>query len=156
MRQLVPDIQVEDDEHEPGPLDADPTEVASSGRNPADGPIFYDAQHQCLCYLLLLETPKVRSTPTRRLRLKESLYGGAASHNAGILAKDPQFWDYLQQVNLIAFDGEIDARRARHFITRVCGVTGRHALDRDPHAGQRFFRYVEKPFLAWLFAATVF
>ncbi len=122
----------------------------------SDGKLFYDARHQCLCYLLPLETPKIESTPTRRLRLKESLSGGAASHNAGILARDPQFWDYLQQINLVAFEGEIDARRARHFINRVCRVTGRHALDRDPGAGERFFRFVEEPFLAWLSAAKTF
>lgn len=115
-----------------------------------DGPLFYDVRHQRLCYLLPVAAPGVRLTPTQRLRLKEDLSGGAASHNANILAKDPQFWNYLQEINLIAFEDEIDARRARQFINRVCGVTGRHALDRDPCAGQRFFRLVERPFLAWL------
>lgn len=115
-----------------------------------DGPLFCDAQHQRLYYLLPVAAPGVRLTPTQRLRLQESLSGGAASHNANILARDPQFWNYLQEINLIAFEDEIDARRARQFINRVCGVTGRLALDRDPCAGQRFFRLVERPFLAWL------
>ena len=78
------------------------------------------------------------------------LLGGSASHNAAILAKDPHFWDYLQQINLTSYDAEIDARRARHFINQVCGVSGRHALDHETGIAQRFYTFVQQPFLDWL------
>jgi hypothetical protein len=105
-----------------------------------------------LLYLVPLGQPRVRSTQARRLRLKDSLAGGMPSRNAGILAKDPHFWDFLQQINLSAYDAEIDARRARHFINRVCSVSGRYELDRKSHARQRFFSLIEQPFLDWLLA----
>jgi hypothetical protein len=110
------------------------------------------ANSHCLLYLLPLGCPGIHSTRARRLRLKDSLAGGRPSHNAGILAKDPHFWDFLQQINLSAYDAEIDARRARHFINRVCNVAGRHELDRIRLARERFFSLVEQPFLDWLFA----
>ena len=112
-----------------------------------------DQYNRCLLYLLPLENPRIRSTQARRLRLKDNLAGGSASRNAGILARDPHFWDYLQQINLTAYDAEIDTRRARHFINRVCSVGGRHALDRDRDAAQRFFNLIEQPFLEWLLTA---
>ncbi len=110
------------------------------------------ANSHCLLYLVPLEGPRIRSTVARRLRLKDSLSGGSASHNAGTLAKDPHFWDYLQQINLTAYAAEIGTRRARYFINRVCGVDGRHELDRSAEAGQRFFTLIEQPFLDWLCA----
>ena len=110
------------------------------------------AHNHCLLYLVPLEGPRIRSTLARRLRLKDSLAGGSASRNAGTLAKDPHFWDYLQQINLTAYDAEIDARRARHFINRVCGVDRRYELDRHAAARQRFFTLIEQPFLDWLCA----
>lgn len=106
----------------------------------------------CLLYLVALDRPRIRSNQARRLRLKDSLAGGVASHNAGILARDPHFWDYLQQINLTAYDAEIDARRSRHFINRVCAVSGRYQLDVE-NAAQRFFTLIEQPFLDWLQAA---
>jgi hypothetical protein len=106
----------------------------------------------CLLYLVPLGRPRIRSTRARRLRLKDSLAGGVPSRNAGILAKDPHFWDFLQQINLSAYDAEIDARRARHFINRMCSVSGRYELDRQSHARQRFFSLIEQPFLDWLLA----
>jgi hypothetical protein len=105
---------------------------------------------QHLVYIVPLQPPKVRSTPERRLHLRESLVDGSASHNAAILAKDPHFWDYLQQINLTSYDGEIDTRRARHFINQVCGVSGRHALDHESEIRQRFYTFVQQPFLDWL------
>ena len=110
------------------------------------------ATGSCLVYMVPLEQPKIFSTQTRRRRLKDSLAGNLPSRNAGILARDPHFWDYLQQFNLIAYDAEIDARRSRHFINRVCRVSGRHELDREQDAAQRFIALIEKPFLDWLFA----
>jgi len=107
----------------------------------------------CLLHLVALTRPKIRSTQARRLRLKDSLACGGASRNACILSKDPHFWDYLQQINLTAYDAEIDARRARHFINRVCAVNGRHELDHQENAAQRFFNLIERPFLEWLRAA---
>lgn len=111
----------------------------------------HDNPH-CLLYLVALDRPGIRSSQTRRLRLKDSLAGGMASRNAGILARDPHFWDYLQQINLTAYEGEIDAGRARHFINRVCAVSGRYQLDIED-AAKRFFTRVEQPFLDWLQAA---
>lgn len=105
---------------------------------------------RCLVYLVPMKPTKVRSTRERRLQLRDSLLAGGASHNASVLAKDPHFWDYLQQINLAAYDGEVDARRARHFINQVCGVTGRHALAYDTAPAQRFYSFVQQPFLDWL------
>jgi len=107
----------------------------------------------CLLYLVALDPPKIRSSRARRLRLKDSLCGRQASLNAGILARDAHFWDYLQQINLTAYDAEIDARRARHFINRVCGVHSRHDLDRYEAVSQRFYNLIERPFLDWLLAS---
>ncbi len=108
----------------------------------------------CLVYLVPLKRPKVRSTPERRRQLRDGLAGGTASHNAAVLARDPHFWDYLQQINLTAYDAEIDARRARHFINQVCGVTGRHELDHQASVTERFFTFVQQPFLHWLLAGA--
>ena len=112
-----------------------------------------DSNHRYLIYLVPLESPKIRSTRARRLRLKDSLSGGCASENAGILARDPHFWDFLQLINLASYDAEIDTRRARHFINRACRVGGRHELDRTSEAATRFFSLIERPFLDWLLAA---
>jgi len=108
----------------------------------------------CLLYLVALNPPKIRSSQARRLRLKDSLAGKQASFNAGTLARDPHFWDYLQQINLTAYDAEIDARRARHFINRVCGVNSRLDLDRYEAISQRFYNLIERPFLDWLLASN--
>jgi hypothetical protein len=116
------------------------------GTVPLQGP----QNAHCLVYVVPLKRPKVRSTPERRLHLRDSLVGGSASHNAAVLAKDPHFWDYLQQINLTSYEAEIDAARARHFINQVCGVSGRHALDHDPGIVQRFYTFVQQPFLDWL------
>ncbi|MFQ5643729.1 MAG: hypothetical protein ACE5FQ_08525 [Thiogranum sp.] len=117
------------------------------------GPAIAETHNHCLLHLVALTRPKIRSTQARRLRLKDSLAGGKASRNACILSRDPHFWDYLQQINLTAYDAEIDARRARHFINRACAVSGRHELDHDPVSAQRFFNLIERPFLEWLRAA---
>lgn len=105
----------------------------------------------CLLSMIPLRRPTIRSSPTHKLRLKDSLAGGSARINAGIIARDPHFWDYLQQISLAAYDAEIDTRRARMFINRVCDVSGRYDLDRNETAVQRFFALIEQPFLEWLF-----
>jgi hypothetical protein len=112
-----------------------------------------ESNAHCLLYLVALNPPKIRSTRARKLRLKDSLAGRRASLNAGILARDAHFWDYLQQINLTAYDAEIDARRARHFINRVCGVNSRLDLDRYEAVSQRFYNLIERPFLDWLLAS---
>ena len=104
-----------------------------------------------LQYLVSLGGPGIRSTRTRRLRLKDSLAGGKPSRNADILAKDPHFWDFLQQINLSAYEEEIDARRARHFINKVCRIHRRHELDGNTDASARFMSLIQQPFLNWLF-----
>jgi len=112
--------------------------------------------HACpqpLIYQLPLDGPGIRTSQARRRRLIDSLGGGNATQNADVLARDPHFWDYLQQVNPIAYDAEIDTRRARHFINRGCSIRSRHDLERSPSAAQRFKMCVERPFLAWLNAA---
>jgi len=108
-----------------------------------------DYRH-CLLHLVELTRPKIHSTQARRLRLRDRLAGGEASRNARILSRDPHFWDYLQQINLTAYEAEIDACRARHFINRACAVSGRHELDHDTASAQRFFNLIERPFLEWL------
>ena len=109
-------------------------------------------QPHCLLCLVALERPRIRSTTQRRWRLRDRLNGGDASRNAGILARDPHFWDYLQQINLMAYEDEIDTDRARQFINRACRVSGRHEFERSSDAALRFFSLIEEPFLAWLLA----
>jgi len=109
-----------------------------------------ESNNHCLLHLVALTSPKIHSTHARRLRLKDRLAAGSANRNAHILSKDPHFWDYLQQINLTAYDAEIDSRRARHFINRVCAVSSRHELDHENGATQRFFNLIERPFLEWL------
>ncbi|MGD8673881.1 MAG: hypothetical protein PVF07_08805 [Thiogranum sp.] len=118
---------------------------------PADGPGAAGQPH-CLLCLVALERPRIRSTTQRRWRLRDRLNGGDASRNAGILARDPHFWDYLQQINLMAYEDEIDTDRARQFINRACRVSGRHEFERSSDAALRFFSLIEEPFLAWLLA----
>jgi hypothetical protein len=103
-------------------------------------------------YLVPLPGTRNPSSRARRLRLRDSLIDGEAGRNAVILARDPFFWEYLQQINPMAYDQEIDGRRARHFINRVCGISGRHELGRDALCAQRFFSIIEEPFLEWLLA----
>ena len=117
-----------------------------------DKGVRHSATNKCLLYLVPLAENAQRYSLRRRLRLRDSLAGGSARRNAGILARDPGFWDYLQLISLTAFDEEIDTRRARHFINRICGVQGRHELERVETAAERFFHLIEKPFLEWLFA----
>jgi hypothetical protein len=105
-----------------------------------------------LCQVLL-ERPRVRSNSERRRQLRDSLIGGEASRNAGVLARDPHFWDFLQQINLMAYEGEVDTRRSRHFINRVCGVNGRYDFEHSSDAALRYFTLIEQPFLDWLLAA---
>ena len=105
----------------------------------------------CLLSMIPLQRPTIRSSLARKLRIKDNLAGGSARINAGIIARDPHFWDYLQQISLAAYDAEIDTRRARMFINRVCDVSGRYDLDRNEIAVQRFFILIEQPFLEWLF-----
>jgi len=122
---------------------ASPTPVApSAAGNP-----------HCLLCLVALERPRVRSTTHRRWRLRDRLSGGDARRNASILARDPHFWDYLQQINLMAYEDEIDTDRARQFINRACRVSGRHEFERCSDAALRFFTLIEEPFLAWLLAS---
>ena len=104
-----------------------------------------------LQYLVPLGYPGIRSTRARRLRLRDSLASGKPSRNADILAKDPHFWDFLQQINLSAYEEEIDARRARHFINQVCRIHRRHELDKNADASERFVSLIQQPFLNWLF-----
>lgn len=101
-------------------------------------------------YTVALQPPHRGSSPERRLRLRNNLSGGDASTNAGILARDPHFWYYLHQINLIAYEDEIDTRRARQFINRACGVSGRHEFEHCADAALRFFTVIEEPFLDWL------
>lgn len=124
-------------------------ELASRPANRSDAA---DNPH-CLLCLVTLERPRIRSTMQRRCRLRDRLGGGDASRNAGILARDPHFWDYLQQINLMAYEDEIDTDRARQFINRACGISGRHEFERCTDAALRFFTLIEEPFLAWLQAA---
>ena len=118
----------------------------------ADGPGAAGNPH-CLLCLVALERPRIRSTTHRRWRLRDRLSGGDASRNASILARDPHFWDYLQQINLMAYEDEIDTDRARQFINRACRVSGRHEFEHCNDAALRFFTLIEEPFLAWLLAA---
>jgi hypothetical protein len=123
-------------------------ETAAAANQP-DDPDHPSLQLSCQ---IPLQRPRIRSTPDRRKRLSDSLISGDASHNAGTLARDPHFWDFLQQINLMAYEGEIDTRRARHFINRVCGVNGRYDFEHCCDAALRYFTLIEQPFLDWLLA----
>ena len=125
-----------------GELASHPADASGTAGNP-----------HCLLCLVALERPRIRSTTHRRWRLRDRLNGGDASRNASILARDPHFWDYLQQINLMAYEDEIDTDRARQFINRACRVSGRHEFEHCNDAAMRFFTLIEEPFLAWLLAA---
>jgi len=119
---------------------------------PGERPPAANGQMLRLFSLVTLQRPRIRSTADRRKRLSHSLADGDASRNAGILARDPHFWDFLQQINLMAYEGEIDTRRARHFINRACGVNGRYDFEHCPDAALCYFSLIEEPFLDWLLA----
>lgn len=106
-----------------------------------------------LLSLIPLKRPGIPVSEAQKLRIKDGLAGGSARINAGLLARNPLFWDYLQQISLSAYDREIDSRRARMFINRVCDVNGRYDLERNEVAVQRFFSLIEAPFLEWLLTA---
>jgi hypothetical protein len=122
---------------------------ATAPRKPRGAASDRDTLH---IYTVALQPPRRGSSPERRLRLRNHLCGGDASTNAGILARDPHFWDYLHQINLIAYEDEIDTRRARQFINRACGVHGRHEFEHCADAALRYFTVIEEPFLDWLLA----
>lgn len=133
------------------PAPAEPASRRVTLRLVEPGELIEQPPAACLLSMIPLQRPTVRSSLARKLRLKDNLAGGSARMNAGIIAKDPHFWDYLQQISLVAYDAEIDTRRARMFINRVCDVSGRYDLDRNEIAVQRFFVLIEQPFLEWLF-----
>lgn len=65
---------------------------------------------------------------------------------AGMLPNDPDFRVWVGDF----IDGpEATKEQAADFIRIVCEVTSRTELATNPHAEQRFHRYLRKQFLAW-------
>lgn len=65
------------------------------------------------------------------------------SNTAGMLCRDPQFW---QWANERSFEDVHDEASARTYICNKCVVTSRAELDTDPIAARRFYLEVVTPF----------
>jgi hypothetical protein len=107
-------------------------------------------QPQYLLQLLKMNGGGADIDPLRRSRLENTLKIEPLSRNALTLARDPDFWRYLEQIDLAAFDGEIDEVHAKQYIYRTCAVTSPHMLDRDSAAARLYRSLVIRPFLVWL------
>lgn len=107
-------------------------------------------QPQYLLHLLKMDQGRADVDPVRRSRLEERLKIEPLSRNALTLARDPDFWRYLQQIDLAAVDGEIDEVHAKQYIYRTCAVTSPHMLDRDSASASLYRSLIIRPFLAWL------
>ncbi len=107
-------------------------------------------QPQYLLHLLKMDQGRADIDPVRRRRLEDRLKIEPLSRNALTLARDPDFWRYLEQIDLAAVDGEIDEVHAKQYIYRTCAVTSPHMLDRDSAAASLYRSLIIRPFLAWL------
>jgi hypothetical protein len=105
---------------------------------------------QYLLHLLKMDKGKAAIDPARRSRLENTLKIEPLSRNALTLARDPDFWRYLEQIDLAAVDGEIDEVHAKQYIYRTCVVTSPQMLDRDNAAASLYRSLIIRPFLAWL------
>jgi len=75
------------------------------------------------------------------------LRGGKLARLAGMLIKNPEFWQYLDA----CCEGlsEFDRDSADTHIKTVCGITSKTELDNFDWAAENFHRYIRQPFLAW-------
>lgn len=86
---------------------------------------------------------------TRRRHLEEVLQARPLSEGVTRLLREPAFWSFLEEMDFATVDGEVDARHARNYVYRVCGVECARELD-DPHTAERYDALVITPFRSWL------
>ncbi|MFQ5935419.1 MAG: hypothetical protein ACE5LB_03315 [Acidiferrobacterales bacterium] len=103
-----------------------------------------------LLHLLKMDESRQSIDPVRRRRLEEALKREPLSRNALTLSRDPDFWRYLEHIDLVAMDREIDEVHAKRYIYRTCTVASAHQLDRDTGAARLYRTLIIRPFLAWL------
>ena len=72
------------------------------------------------------------------------------SRNALTLARDPDFWRYLENIGLAAVSGEVEESHSKQYIYRTCAVASPHELDRDSAAARLYRSQIIRPFLAWI------
>jgi hypothetical protein len=108
------------------------------------------ARQHFLLYLLKMEEPGVNIDPVRRRHLEKTLQLEPLSRNALTLARDPDFWCYLENIGLAAVSGEVEEAHAKQYIYRTCAVASPHELDRDSAAARLYRSQIIRPFLAWI------
>lgn len=108
------------------------------------------AQQHYLLHLLTMEERGVSIDPVRRRHLEKTLQLEPLSRNALTLARDPDFWRYLENIGLAAVSGEVEEAHAKHYIYRTCAVASPHELDRDSAAARLYRSQIIRPFLAWI------
>ncbi len=85
----------------------------------------------------------------RRRHLEAALAARPLSESITRLVREPAFWSFLEEMDFAAVDGEVDARHARNYVYRVCGVERARELD-DLHTAERYEALVVAPFRSWL------
>ena len=108
------------------------------------------AQRYFLLHLLKMEERGVNIDPVRRRHLEKTLQLEPLSRNALTLARDPDFWRYLEYIGLAAVSGEVEEAHAKQYIYRTCAVASPHELDRDSAAARLYRSQIIRPFLAWI------
>jgi len=107
-----------------------PSRIAAAHLSQASGPFTPEQARN------LLEERSARAAGKRDLCIM-----------ACVFCKDPQFRNWMQE---LAGDGMyVSEPAAKAFITSLCRVTSRTALDTDPAAATRFHDLIRLPFLAW-------
>ncbi len=108
------------------------------------------ARQHFLLHLLKMEERDVNIDPVRRRHLEKTLQLEPLSRNALTLARDPDFWRYLEHIGLAAVSGEIEEVHAKQYVYRTCAVASPHELDRDSAAARLYRSQIIRPFLAWI------
>jgi len=72
------------------------------------------------------------------------------STRAKVLSREPAFWTYLEQVDIVLASTETCENRAKQYIMRSCEIESRWELEQSQAAAQRYYQLVQTPFLAWL------
>ncbi len=107
------------------------------------------ADPRYLLHLLKMDETHSSVDPVRRERLINALQGEPLSRNVRTLSRDPDFWRFLEKIDLATMHGEIDEVRAKQYIFRVCDIQCRRDLDQNQEAAHRYQAFI-KPFLEWL------
>ena len=100
-------------------------------------------------YMLLLvelqdDDSLVDQDKAKRLEDAHLQKGGALSKNAGMLCRNPEFIDYLQ--NRVDHSRVWNELSAKNYIYTTCGITSRAQLDHSRGAAQKYQSFVLSPF----------